>query len=178
MSRIGKLPVNIPEKVTVEINNGTSVRVKGPLGELEKNFPPVVEILKKDNVLTVNMKSQSKFAKAMFGTSRAVLNNMVVGVSNGFTKQLQIEGVGYKAEVAGNVLKLSLGYSHLIEYPIPENVKVKVERNIITVTSFDKELLGSVAAKIRSFRKPEPYKGKGVRYVDEKILRKAGKTAK
>jgi large subunit ribosomal protein L6 len=177
MSRIGKLPVVIPDKVKVEIN-GTNIKVKGPLGELEKTFPPVVEIVQEGNEIKVKMKSQSKFARSMFGTARAVINNMVVGVSKGFTKQLQIEGVGYKADVSGNVLNLSLGYSHPINYNIPENVTIKVERNIITVSSFDKELVGSVAAKIRSFRKPEPYKGKGVKYVDEKIIRKAGKTAK
>jgi large subunit ribosomal protein L6 len=177
MSRIGKLPVVIPDKVKVEIN-GTNVKVKGPLGELEKTFPPVVEIVQEGNEIKVKINSRSKFARSMFGTARAVINNMVVGVSTGFTKQLQIEGVGYKADVSGKVLNLSLGYSHPINYNIPENVTIKVERNIITVSSFDKELVGSVAAKIRSFRKPEPYKGKGVKYVDEKIIRKAGKTAK
>ena len=178
MSRIGKLPVNIPDKVNVEIKNGTYIKVKGPLGELEKTFPPVVEIVQEDSKVIVKMKSNSKFARSMYGTARAIINNMVAGVSKGFLKQLQLEGVGYKADVSGKVLNMSLGYSHPILFDIPENVNIKVERNIITVSSFNKELVGSVAAKIRSFRKPEPYKGKGVKYVDEKIIRKAGKTAK
>ena len=178
MSRIGKLPVVIPEKVNVEIQNGTKIKVKGPLGELEKTFPPVVELILEDSTVKVNMKSNSKFGRSMYGTARSIINNMVTGVSKGFVKQLQIEGVGYKADVSGNVLNLSLGYSHPIAYEIPKDVTIKVERNIITVSSFNKELVGSVAAKIRSYRKPEPYKGKGVRYVDEKIIRKAGKTAK
>ncbi len=178
MSRIGKLPVEIPEKVKVSISNGTSIKVEGPLGKLEKTFPPIVEIVQEGNQIKILKKSDTKFGRAMYGTARAVVNNLVTGVSKGFEKQLEMNGVGYKAEIAGKLLKLSLGYSHVIEYPIPDNVDIKVDRNIITVKSFDKELVGSVAAKIRSFRKPEPYKGKGIKYVDERILRKAGKTAK
>ncbi len=178
MSRIGRLPVEIPDKVKVNIKNGTYINVEGPLGKLEKKFPPVVEIKQDGNSIVVLKKGESKFAKSMYGTARAIINNMVTGVSKGFIKQLQLEGVGYRAELSGKVLKLALGYSHPIEYPIPENIEIKVERNLISIKGFDKELVGSVAAKIRSFRKPEPYKGKGIRYVDEKIIRKAGKTAK
>ncbi len=178
MSRIGRLPVEIPDKVKVSIKNGTYIMVEGPLGKLEKKFPPVVELKQEDNKIVVVKKGENKFAKSMYGTARAIVNNMITGVSKGFMKQLQLEGVGYRAELAGKVLKLALGYSHPIEFPIPENIEIKVERNLISVKGFDKELVGSVAAKIRSFRKPEPYKGKGIRYVDEKIIRKAGKTAK
>ncbi len=178
MSRIGRLPVEIPDKVKVLIKDGNYIKVEGPLGKLEKKFPPVIELKEENNSVIVIKKADNKFAKSMYGTARAIVNNMITGVSKGFVKQLQLEGVGYRAEVAGKVLKLSLGYSHVIEYEVPDNIEVKVERNLISVKGFDKELVGSVAAKIRSFRKPEPYKGKGIRYVDEKILRKAGKTAK
>jgi large subunit ribosomal protein L6 len=178
MSRIGRLPVEIPNKVKVSIKNGTYINVEGPLGKLEKKFPPVIELKEEGNSIIVVKKSENKFAKSMYGTARAVVNNMIIGVSKGFVKQLQLEGVGYRAEIAGKILKLALGYSHPIEFQIPENIEIKVERNLISIKGFDKELVGSVAAKIRSFRKPEPYKGKGIRYVDEKIIRKAGKTAK
>jgi large subunit ribosomal protein L6 len=178
MSRIGKLPVVVPEKVNVEIKNGTYIKVKGPLGELEKEFPPVVEIIQEGNELKVIKKGENKFTRSMFGTARAIINNMVVGVSQGFKKELEIQGVGYRAEVGGKVLKLQLGYSHPIEFNIPEGINIKVNQNIISVEGYNKELVGSVAAKIREFRKPDPYKGKGIRYVGERIIRKAGKTGK
>ena len=178
MSRIGKLPVNIPDKVKVEIKDKTYIKVSGPLGELEKTFPPVIEIVQEDNQIKVIKKSDTKFGRSMYGTARSIINSMVIGVSQGFKKELEIVGVGYRAELQGKVLKLALGYSHPIEYEIPENIKIKVNQNIIVVEGFDKELVGSVAAKIRAYRKPDPYKGKGIKYVGETILRKAGKTAK
>ncbi len=178
MSRIGRLPISIPKGVNIEILDGKEIKVSGPLGKLERVFPAVVEIVKEDSELKINNISDTRFGKMMWGTVRAVVNNMVHGVSKGFEKQLQIEGVGYKAEVIGKILKLYLGYSHHIEYPIPANIDIKVDKNIIFVKGFDKELVGSVSADIRGFKEPEPYKGKGIRYVNEKILRKAGKTRK
>ena len=177
MSRIGKLPVDIPEKVNVNIEENY-VKVEGPLGKLEKKFPDVVEIIKEDNRVIVKKREESRFARAMWGTARALINNMVIGVSKGFEKQLEINGVGYRAEVKGKTLNLSLGYSHPIEFPIPEDIEIKVDRNIITVKGKDKEKVGQVAAIIRSFRKPDPYKVKGIKYVDEIIIRKAGKAGK
>ena len=178
MSRIGKLPVEIPDKVKVNIENGTYIKVEGPLGKIEKRFPDVVEIINEDNKIIVKKKEDNRFAKAMWGTARAIINNMVIGVTKGFEKKLEINGVGYRAELKGKILKLTLGYSHPIEYPIPEDIEIKVDRNIITVKGKDKEKVGQVAAIIRSFRKPDPYKVKGIKYVDEVIIRKAGKAGK
>ncbi len=178
MSRIGKLPVIIPDKVKVDIKDGTKVSVEGPLGKLYREFPAVVEIKKEDNKIVVSKKSDTRFGRAMWGTARALINNMVVGVSKGFEKKLEINGIGYRAELKGNTLRLMLGYSHPIDYEIPEGIKVQVDRNIITVKGIDKEKVGQVAAIIRSFRKPDPYKAKGIKYVDEVIIRKAGKAGK
>ena len=178
MSRIGKLPVTIPDKVKVDIKNGTYIRVEGPLGKMEKEFPEVVEIVNEDNKIIVKKKADTRFGKAMWGTARAIINNMVIGVSKGFEKKLEINGVGYRAELKGKTLKLSLGYSHPVEYPIPDDVEINVDRNLITVKGKDKEKVGQVAAIIRSFRKPDPYKAKGIKYVDEVIIRKAGKAGK
>ncbi len=178
MSRIGKLPVEIPDKVKVEIKDGTKVSVEGPLGKLSKEFPDVVEVIKEDNKVIVKKKADTRFGKAMWGTARALINNMVKGVSQGFEKKLEINGIGYRAELKGKVLNLSLGYSHPIEYPIPEGIEIKVDKNIITVRGIDKEKVGQVAAIIRNFRKPDPYKAKGIKYVDEVIIRKAGKAGK
>ena len=178
MSRIGKLPVIIPDKVKVDIKDGTKVSVEGPLGKLYREFPDVVEIKKEDNKIVVSKKSDTRFGRAMWGTARALINNMVVGVSKGFEKKLEINGIGYRAELKGNTLRLMLGYSHPIDYEIPEGIKVQVDRNIITVKGIDKEKVGQVAAIIRSFRKPDPYKAKGIKYVDEVIIRKAGKAGK
>ncbi len=178
MSRIGKLPVEIPDKVKVNIENGNVVKVEGPLGKMERKFPDAVEIVMENNKIIVKKKTDNRFAKAMWGTARALINNMVIGVSKGFEKKLEINGVGYRAELKGKVLNLTLGYSHPIEYPIPEDIEIKVDRNIITVKGKDKEKVGQVAAIIRSFRKPDPYKLKGIKYVDEVIIRKAGKAGK
>ena len=175
MSRIGKVPVTLPEKVEVKLD-GTSVSVKGPKGELNYTFPANVKIEMKDKEILVNPVDESKEARSMWGTTRTLISNMVTGVSTGFTKSLEFNGVGYKAAVKGRTLNLNLGYSHPIDYELPEGVDAKVNKNVIDITGSDKELVGFVAAKVRSFRPPEPYKGKGIKYSDEHIIRKAGKT--
>jgi large subunit ribosomal protein L6 len=175
MSRIGKLPIVVPEKVEVKIN-GAHVAVKGPNGALEYNFTDQVKIELKDKEITVNPVDESKSARSLWGTTRTLINNMVTGVTTGFTKSLEYNGVGYKAAVSGSTVTLNLGYSHPIDYTLPEGVTAKVNKNVIDITGANKELVGFVAAKIRSFRPPEPYKGKGIKYSDEHIIRKAGKT--
>ena len=174
MSRIGKVPVNIPEKVEVNINNGV-VTVKGAKGTLTHNLNNNVIAKLEGKVITINPKDESAEAKSQWGTARTIVNNMVVGVSAGFVKSLEFNGVGYKAAVSGNVLNLSLGYSHTIDFTLPAGITAKVNKNQIDIEGSNKELVGQVAAKVRSFREPEPYKGKGVKYLDEKIIRKAGK---
>ncbi len=175
MSRIGKLPVALPQGVEVTIK-GQKVDVKGPKGSLSREIHPLVEVVSQDNELRVKPREQSIKAKALWGLSRSLLNNMVLGVSQGFSKVLEINGVGYRAELSGDTLKLSLGFSHPVEFKLPKGVSAKVEKNtVITLTSIDKELLGQTAATIRAFRPPEPYKGKGIKYADEVIRRKVGK---
>ncbi len=181
MSRIGVLPVKVPEKVTVSVE-GEQVVVKGPLGELSQNIAPDVTVKVEDDKVVLERKNDSKETKSKHGLYRALINNMVQGVSEGFTLQQELVGVGYRAEAKGQILELSLGYSHDIHFEIPEEVKVetKTERRknpIITLTSPNKQLLGQVAAKIRSLRPPEPYKGKGIKFVGEHIAKKAGKSA-
>lgn len=175
MSRIGKLPVGVPDKVEVKVN-GTHVAVKGPNGQLEYTFNNDVKIELKDKEILVTPVDESKKARSMWGTARTLINNMVTGVSTGFTKTLEFNGVGYKAAVSGSKLTLNLGYSHPIEYALPEGISAKVNKNVIDISGANKELVGFVDAKVRSFRPPEPYKGKGVKYADEHIVRKAGKT--
>ncbi|MAF76570.1 MAG: 50S ribosomal protein L6 [Halobacteriovoraceae bacterium] len=175
MSRIGKLPVVVPEKVDVKIN-GAEVSVKGPNGSLDYTFTDKVKIELKDKEVLVTPVDESKEARSLWGTTRTLINNMVTGVTTGFTKTLEYNGVGYKAAVSGSTITLNLGYSHPIEYALPEGVAAKVDKNRIDISGSNKELVGFVAAKIRSFRPPEPYKGKGVKYADERIIRKAGKT--
>lgn len=175
MSRIGKLPIVVPEKVEVKID-GAHVAVKGPNGALEYSFTDQVKIELKDKEVLVTPVDESKSARSLWGTTRTLINNMVTGVTTGFTKSLEYNGVGYKAAVSGSTVTLNLGYSHPIEYTLPEGVSAKVDKNKIDITGSNKELVGFVAAKIRSFRPPEPYKGKGVKYADEHIIRKAGKT--
>lgn len=175
MSRIGKMPVGIPDKVEVKVN-GAHVSVKGPNGQLEYTFNDSVKIEMKDKEVLVTPADESKKSISMWGTTRTLINNMVTGVTTGFTKSLEYNGVGYKAAVSGNTLTLNLGYSHPIEYALPEGVSAKVNKNVIDISGSNKELVGFVAAKVRSFRPPEPYKGKGIKYVDEHIIRKAGKT--
>jgi len=174
MSRIGKVPVVVPEKVEVTIN-ASNVVVKGPKGTLSHvlNKNVVAELTGKQ--ILVKPVSDEKEALSQWGTARTILNNMVTGVSVGFVKSLEFNGVGYKASVAGSTLQLSLGYSHPIDYQLPLGITAKVVKNQIDIEGSDKELVGQVAAKVRSFREPEPYKGKGLKYTTETIIRKAGK---
>lgn len=181
MSRIGKAPISIPEGVTVTID-GNMVSVKGKLGELSQEINPDITVKQEEGVLTVERPSDSKPHRAMHGLYRSLINNMVEGVNAGFRKELELVGVGYRASNQGQLLDLSVGYSHNILFEIPKEIKVetKMEKGknpLVFLTSHDKQLLGMVAAKIRSFRKPEPYKGKGIRFVGEYIRRKAGKSA-
>lgn len=175
MSRIGKKPIGIPDKVEVKVN-GLTVDVKGPKGQLVYTFQKEVKIEKTDKEITVNPTNQSNTARAQWGLTRTLLGNMVTGVTTGFVKSLEFNGVGYKAAVSGSTLTLNLGYSHPIEYKLPKGIEAKVNKNVIEIHGCDKELVGFVAAKVRSFREPEPYKGKGLKYTDETIIRKAGKT--
>ncbi|KGN69554.1 MULTISPECIES: 50S ribosomal protein L6 [Porphyromonas] len=181
MSRIGKLPISIPAGVTVNVNDDQIV-VKGPKGELSQKMDSRVAVEINDGQLTVNKTGETKEHNAFHGLYRSLINNMVVGVSQGYTKTLELVGVGYRAANTGQVLELSLGFTHMIYLQLPSEVKVetKMERNknpLIILESADKQLLGQVCAKIRSFRKPEPYKGKGVKFEGEVIRRKSGKTA-
>ncbi len=181
MSRIGKLPINIPAGVTVAIN-GTEVKVKGPKGELVQNVNPDIKVEMDGNTLHVSRPSNDKEHRALHGLYRALIHNMVVGVSEGYKKELELVGVGYRAANNGQVLELSLGYSHNIYLKLPKEIKVetKSERNknpLILLESCDKQLIGQVCAKIRTFRKPEPYKGKGIKFVGEVLRRKSGKSA-
>lgn len=176
MSRIGKVPVAIPAKVKVEVK-GRKVFAEGPKGKLDFELPRRTNAKVENNAITITRDGDDAEAKAMHGLGRAIVNNMVKGVSDGFVKKLEIQGVGFKAAVQGNAVNLSLGYSHPILYPIPAQVKVTVEENTkLTIEGPSKETVGMVAAEIRSYYPPEPYKGKGVRYSDEKVKRKEGKT--
>ena len=175
MSRIGKMPVAIPNGVEVKIDK-QSVQVKGKLGSIQRNFHQDVTLEIVNGQAQVNLVSKSRGAKAIWGLSRALLNNMVVGVSEGFQKVLEIQGVGYRAAVSGKVLKLTLGFSHPVNYPLPDGIEVKVEKTTrVIVKGIDPEVIGRVCAEIREYRPPEPYKGKGIRYEGEYILRKEGK---
>lgn len=178
MSRIGRLPITIPAGVDVKLE-GTYVEVKGPKGKLAHTFPASVKISKEASVMRVERESDLPRARALHGMSRALLSNMVTGVSTGFQKVLQIEGVGYRAEMDGKNLMLYVGYSHPKPVVPPEGVSFEVENRVkVTVKGYDKQLVGQIAADIRKIRPPEPYKGKGVRYVDEVVRRKAGKSGK
>jgi len=175
MSRIGRLPITIPSGVEVTIN-GPEVTVKGPKGTRSFTATDDVTITLDGNQMTVAPRGTSKRARAQWGLSRSMIANLVTGVTTGFKKELEINGVGYRAELKGTTLNLALGYSHPVEYPLPAGVSAEVEKQTkITLAGIDKELVGATAAKIRSFRPPEPYKGKGIKYADERILRKAGK---
>jgi large subunit ribosomal protein L6 len=176
MSRIGKQPISIPPKVKVEVK-GQQVFVEGPKGKLNWQLPRHTAIKLENGRLLVSREGDSDQIKALHGLSRALVNNMVRGVSEGFVKKLEIQGVGFKAAVQGKAVNLNLGYSHPINYPIPDQIKVTVEENTkLTIEGPDRQVVGQVAAEIRSFYPPEPYKGKGVRYVDERVIRKEGKT--
>ena len=175
MSRIGKKPIELPAKVTVKFGDQGAVNVEGPKGKLSWNLPAGVSGKVEGTTVTVSSGAGSN--GALFGLSRALINNMVVGVTAGYVKDLEIQGVGFKAAVKGKVLNLNLGYSHDINHPIPEGVKVTVVENTkVKVEGIDKQMVGQFAAEVRSFYPPEPYKGKGVRYAGEKIIRKEGKT--
>ena len=181
MSRIGKLPIAIPAGVTVTLKDDV-VTVKGPKGELSQYVNPLITVTINDNEVIVSRSSDEKQERAFHGLYRALINNMVVGVSEGYKKELELVGVGYRVSNTGNVMELALGFTHPISRVLPAEIKVetKTERNknpLITLESCDKQLLGAVCAKIRSFRKPEPYKGKGVKFVGEVIRRKSGKSA-
>ncbi len=175
MSRIGKNPVEVPDGVEVQID-GQNVRAKGKLGELSATLTDDVEVGREDNVIWIKPRNESLKARKLWGTSRSVVSNLVVGVSDGFTKNLEITGVGYRAQVQGSDLILQLGYSHEVRYPIPRELKIECpEQTKISISGADKQKVGQAAAVIRAYRPPEPYKGKGIRYEDEYIVRKEGK---
>lgn len=175
MSRIGNKPIEVPEGVTLDVN-GQDVKTKGAKGELEMRVHDDVSVKMEDGVVKLEPRSKSLAAKKLWPTMRTLINNMVVGVTEGYSKSLEIHGVGLRAQMQGNTIVMQLGYSHEVRYDIPQGVQVAVEEQTkITVTGIDKQLVGQVAAKIRSFKTPEPYKGKGIRYSDEYVARKEGK---
>lgn len=179
MSRIGKLPIAIPANVEITID-AVNITVKGPKGELKQALTPYISVVKEENEIIVARADESKESQAMHGLYRTLIDNMVQGVTTGYSKQLEIQGVGYRAALQGKKLVLSLGFSHPVEYTAPTGVEVTIDaekKNILTIAGIDKQAVGQVAAEIRAFKKPEPYKGKGIRYVGERIIRKAGKTA-
>lgn len=182
MSRIGKLPVTLPKGVAVQVNNANELTVKGPKGELRLRIHPDIRITVEDSQLRLERPTDQKRHKSLHGLYRALVANMVRGVSEGFEKKLELVGIGYRAQVTGQLLEVTVGYSHPILFVLPKEIKataeqVKGQNPIITLSSTDKQLLGQMAAKIRSVRKPEPYKGKGIKYVGETLRRKAGKSA-
>jgi len=178
MSRIGKQLITIPAGVTVDLK-ADKITVKGPKGELSRSVPAVVHLSMADNSVTVDVTNkEEKKERSLWGTYSAHIKNMVEGVTNGFKKQLEVNGVGYKVAMQGTDLRLDVGFSHPVIFKVPANVKAAVEKNVITLESMDIELLGATAAEIRQIRKPEPYKGKGIKYMEEVIRRKAGKTSK
>ena len=178
MSRIGKKPIAIPQGVDVKVA-GSEIIVKGAKGEVKQALHHLISVEVKDGNLTVDVKNhEDRKQKALWGLFRSLLNNMVLGVSTGFTKQLEINGIGFKAAVSGNKLILNVGFSHPVEYVPTPDIKLAVEKNTITVSGIDKQRVGQTAAEIRAIKKPEPYKGKGIKYSDEVIRRKAGKVVK
>lgn len=178
MSRIGKQPIKLPEDVTVKIDDRT-VYVNGSKGSLSQNIVYPTIVSQEDGVVSVNVPDQDqKMHRERWGLMQRLIRNMVVGVSEGYSKQLEVNGVGYKVSITGSKLELHVGFSHTVDFTLPEGVSGFVEKNIITITGVDKQLIGEVAARIRRVRPPEPYKGKGIKYVDEVIRRKAGKQAK
>lgn len=178
MSRIGKLPIQIPKDVNINYS-GSEITIKGKFGSLQTSIPEAIEVIQNENTLNVNLKENTKSVKALHGLYRTLINNMVIGVSEQFQLTLILKGVGYRAAVQGNDIVLNLGYSHPVKIEIPKPITVEVVQNTtINLKSCDKELLGQFAADIRSWRQPEPYKGKGILYKNEQILRKAGKSGK
>lgn len=177
MSRLGKLPIKLPTGVSATVDKGY-LAVKGQKGELKFKFNEIINIkVENDELIVAPHNKEAKNASAMWGLVWSLARNAVIGVSEGFSKKLEINGVGYRATVAGNKLNLNLGYSHPIEFPLPEGISALVEGNTVTISGIDKQAVGEVAAQIRKLRKPEPYKGKGVKYSDEIVRRKAGKSA-
>ncbi len=178
MSRIGKQKIQLPAGVTVELKDKNTVVVKGPKGQNERVFDSRITLVKEDNVVGVDVKNkEEKTERSLWGTYSSHLKNMILGVSQGFKKQLEINGVGYKVAMQGKDLKLEVGFSHPVNFIIPEGIKATVEKNLITLEGVNKELLGQTASELRAIKKPEPYKGKGIKYVEEVVRRKAGKTA-
>lgn len=177
MSRIGKQPISIPSGVTITVDEDF-VAVKGPKGELKQFTMPGIFVEQKDDKLLVTRASEEKVHRSKHGLMRTLIANMVTGVTETFSKKLVVSGVGFKVALSGNTLKLDLGFSHQIEYQVPEGITIKVDKLTIEVAGIDKQLVGQTAAEIRSFKKPEPYKGKGIAYEDERILRKSGKSGK
>ena len=179
MSLIGKRPITVPEGVEVTISD-RNIKVKGSKGELEYTFLPLVEVLQEDGHIVIKRKNDDKESRSVHGLTRALINNIVIGVSKGFEKRLEIIGVGYRAQVSGQKITLSLGFSHPIEYTAPEGIKIEMDqenKNVIIISGIDKQSVGEVSAQIRQYRPPEPYKGKGIRYTDEYVHRKSGKAA-
>ena len=178
MSRIGRQPIPVPANVQVSIGDDNSVVVKGPKGELSRQFPPVLSIQRDEGNLVVSRPNDEGKVRALHGLSRTLLSNMVVGVTTGFTKSLEVQGVGYRAQLQGSTLQLALGFSHPVLVAPPEGITFQLEGPRVHVQGIDKERVGQVAANIRKLRPPEPYKGKGIRYVGEHVRRKAGKAGK
>jgi large subunit ribosomal protein L6 len=179
MSRVGKKPIEVPANVTVTVGNDNNVTVKGPKGELNRTFNSDITIKLEDNVLTLSRPSDSKDHRTIHGTTRALLANMVTGVSEGFSRSLELVGVGYRAQLQGKKLVLNVGYSHPVEFTPEEGIEIEVQGNTkVVVKGINKEMVGALASNIRATRPPEPYKGKGIRYEDEKVRRKEGKTGK
>jgi large subunit ribosomal protein L6 len=176
MSRIGRQPITVPAGVTVIVDNGV-VKATGPKGELQVQLLPDLQARIEGDQLTVTQVKQTPETQKSYGLMRTLVDNIVVGVSQGFSRQLEINGVGYRANVSGQTINLALGFSHPIVFDLPEGIEAKVERNLVTISGSDKQLVGQVAANLRALKKPEPYKGKGIKYVEEHVRRKAGKTA-
>lgn len=178
MSRIGKLPIIIPSGVTITVDNDKRIVVKGPKGELNQALLDQVDVIIEGEQLTVTRHNDEKIAKSQHGLIRALIQNMVVGVTKGFEKKLEVNGVGFRVNGGGQALEMALGFSHPVKYKAPDGVQLNVEKMNISVSGIDKQKVGQVAAEIRSLKKPEPYKGKGIKYADEQVLRKAGKAGK
>lgn len=177
MSRVGKLPIKIPAGVTITVDNDF-VTVKGPKGELKQFTMPGITVKQEDDQVIVTRVDDQPEHRAKHGLMRALINNMVVGVTEGFSKKLELHGVGFRVALAGNQLKMNLGFSHEVIYKLPEGITATVEQNTITITGITKQQVGQVAAEVRALKKPEPYKGKGIRYEGEHIIRKSGKSGK
>ncbi len=178
MSRIGRMPVEITSNVQVDLGDDNLVTVKGPKGELKRQFPPAIRLTREDSTVVVTRPNDEGKVRALHGLSRTLLNNMVVGVTNGFTRTLEVQGVGYRAQMQGSNLQLALGFSHPVIVTPPDGISFSVEGPRILVSGIDKERVGQVAANIRKLRPPEPYKGKGIRFEGERVRRKAGKAGK